>query len=787
MPIFSRRRRPDPPPPIEPVPTEQTRPQFQTRRRHDPLPLDPESPVPHPIAAGGLPLLRCGPLLRFCGIEYGDEGVRREGGHEGENENGAKKQRPSVWRGTVLVVVSGNMEDQVPAPEVMYTGEKVEDDIDAYEEGKRERRDDEGIGLAIGDEGDQQDTPSQLEGGAVNVGLQIQRKDVHDSPTVYTDDQGQTRRLIRAPAQLILSEDATLCYRYHINVELEPEERVVTYIIRGLGDRSTASSTAPDSVPAAPLVNKFHVPSTTSTMRILFHSCNGFSVGTDEASWSGPALWHDVSRAQTSTTLPSTSYHLLIGGGDQIYSDTLRVSGPLHSWAAKRNPLARRTYPYSPNLATAVHNFYRENYIQWFSTPPLSHATASIPSINMWDDHDIIDGYGSYVDSFMRCPVFLGLGRAAWKYYMVFQHHTPPDGALSSPSEKPESSWVLSPGVGRYIPFPSHSIYARLGRSFALLALDARTERTRRCICPPETYNAVFARLEQELQASHPSSHPNGIKHLLLLLGVPIAYPRLVWLESLLRSPVIAVLKVLNRRFGWGNAAFNQFDGSVDLLDDLDDHWCATVHKKERFVFLTRVQALALKYGVRVSFLSGDVHLAALGKFYSKIPPQVDTSEDEESEEAEARVLERDYRYMLNIISSAITNKPPPEAVAKLLARRNKIHKFDMFTHETLAPVFEKDVDGKEKGRRGAAVMPRRNYVVLQVGEGREWRNGAGRQGDLRVEFRVEKERGEPRGETVGYGVAVPALRIKPNLTIEIPAVTNNYGRLRDRGKGGRQ
>jgi len=32
---------------------------------------------------------------------------------------------------------------------------------------------------------------------------------------------------------------------------------------------------------------QFVVPSTTQSMRIMFHSCNGFSVGTDEDFWSG--------------------------------------------------------------------------------------------------------------------------------------------------------------------------------------------------------------------------------------------------------------------------------------------------------------------------------------------------------------------------------------------------------------------------------------------------------------------------------------------------------------------
>lgn len=40
--------------------------------------------------------------------------------------------------------------------------------------------------------------------------------------------------------------------------------------------------------------------------------------------------------------------------------------------------------------------------------------------------YKIIDGFGSYVDAFMRCDVFRGIGGTAHKYYMLFQHHLAP-------------------------------------------------------------------------------------------------------------------------------------------------------------------------------------------------------------------------------------------------------------------------------------------------------------------------------------------------------------------------
>ena len=45
----------------------------------------------------------------------------------------------------------------------------------------------------------------------------------------------------------------------------------------------------------------FFIPAITESMRIMFHSCNGFSVGTDEEAYSGACLWNDVGRVHAKT------------------------------------------------------------------------------------------------------------------------------------------------------------------------------------------------------------------------------------------------------------------------------------------------------------------------------------------------------------------------------------------------------------------------------------------------------------------------------------------------------
>ena len=130
------------------------------------------------------------------------------------------------------------------------------------------------------------------------------------------------------------------------------------------------------------------------------------------------------------------------------------------------------------------------------------------------------------------------------------------------------------------------------------------------------------------------------------------------------------------------------------------DHYTARQHKHERKELMLRLQAVAQEYSIRVTILGGDVHLAAVGRFYSN--PRLDLP------------IEQDHRYMVNLISSAITNKPPPKAVADLLARRNKIHHLNHETDETLMKIFDKDPGNSNKtGNFNKVTMPSRNYAII--------------------------------------------------------------------------
>lgn len=78
-----------------------------------------------------------------------------------------------------------------------------------------------------------------------------------------------------------------------------------------------------------------------------------------------------------------------IGGGDQIYNDGIRVSGPLREWSNIGNPKKRRNHPFPESLRLKCDDYYLKNYIRWYSTEPFASANGQIAQLNIWDDHDV--------------------------------------------------------------------------------------------------------------------------------------------------------------------------------------------------------------------------------------------------------------------------------------------------------------------------------------------------------------------------------------------------------------
>lgn len=481
-------------------------------------------------------------------------------------------------------------------------------------------------------------------------------------------------------------------YRYNINLTVTEVEQTVAYSING----------------SRKLNFQFFIQALSQSMNVVHFSCNGFSLATETAQFKS-SLWLDVLEKHD-----AQKYHVMLGNGDQIYSDAVKVhSEEIQKWAAKTKR-EKRAMKASPELYEELEEFYFTNYLGWFGqgywkgkgglTLQLLFpaAMATIPLVNIYDDHDIIDGFGSYKDKTMVADVFAAIGNTAYKYYMIFQHHTVPtlEGSVEDPQHLSDPSWILGDKPGPFIKQKNHSIFTRLGKEISLLAVDCRTERKLKEVVEPSTYRRIFTRVDKELDRT-------TTKHLLVMLGVPVLYPRLVWLEWLLTSKVLKPVRAMATSGIINKGLVNEFDGAVEVLDDLNDHWCSKNHKRERNKLIRDLMHLGALHGVRITILSGDVHLAAISRL------QLKKLHHHPHRDKPDILPEHDPRLMFNIISSAIVNAPPPDAMASLLNKRSKIHHYDSLTDEDVIPVFATEVDGS--ARANTQFLNKRNWSDLII------------------------------------------------------------------------
>lgn len=213
----------------------------------------------------------------------------------------------------------------------------------------------------------------------------------------------------------------------------------------------------------------FWVPAKGQMMNIAFHSGNGFNTGLDTKKFCGPdPLWRDILNEHQ--TRP---FHVMIGGGDQIFNDKVTTESPLfQEWLKIKNIEDQYDSPFVPEFRAELEGSFLKHYSTWFSQGLFSLVGSQIPMVNMWNDHEILEGYGAYPDEFMQAPVISGLGRIAFKYYLLFQHHS-----VLEETDNDEPSFLLGAEPGPYIRERSRNLFMSLGKGVALLGLDGRTER----------------------------------------------------------------------------------------------------------------------------------------------------------------------------------------------------------------------------------------------------------------------------------------------------------------------
>jgi hypothetical protein len=149
-----------------------------------------------------------------------------------------------------------------------------------------------------------------------------------------------------------------------------------------------------------------------------------------------------------------------------------------------------------------------------------------------------------------------------------------------------------------------------------VLVLDLRSERSQTQILAADTWNTVLDALD----------HTEGLRHLLVMSSIPVIHPDMSFIER----------------------GLGLVPGMQGIEDDLHDQWVSYNHRTERLRLVHRLLDFAEAKGTRVSIVSGDVHVAALGVVESVRRP--------------VRWL---YANVINQLTSSPIVHPPPQRIVR--------------------------------------------------------------------------------------------------------------------------
>jgi hypothetical protein len=390
--------------------------------------------------------MKCGPLLRYCGL-------RRESGR-------ASKER-EIWRGSVMIVTTDAQSSYKTPPTLRLFKQPMDilpppplevDDLDpAYVdpiEGQyKVSRTGKTLYVKPVDELMENEDLSRIED---DTGLFSQSRTTsgahgssHKSTRVHKKDGEKLGKVREIPGVRLYAERGVTFWRFNIEVELGSSQARVAYKINH-----------------GPAVG-FWVPAKGESMNIMFHSCNGFSFSVDSTQFCGPdPLWRDV--LNTHQTRP---FHVMLGGGDQIYNDAaMRQTTLFRQWTENKNPLQKHSAPFTEEMQNELEQFYLDRYAMWFSQGLFGMANSQIPMVkyvtsvyelrvrqtltspfSVWDDHDIIDV--SYIHDIRNS--LTDLDRASDHIPIISCKRLSSRASVRSPS-----STTCSSNISRYQPRP---------------------------------------------------------------------------------------------------------------------------------------------------------------------------------------------------------------------------------------------------------------------------------------------------------------------------------------------
>jgi len=506
---------------------------------------------------------------------------------------------------------------------------------------------------------------------------------------------------LRSEFSLISSLSRGKFWRAEIAIPLTPLDQVCDYQI--LIDAQPASYAPTRNALLADW--SFFCPAAKQRVQLAFASCNGFSSDKLRAQHPAPIdyLWQRMQQQQAAhmanvdyTEVVDAPYAALIMGGDQIYADAIfNEKQPLYAWSQK--PLKEQlSAPVSDTLRQRIDQFYLDTYIRsWTQSAALRYCLASIPSIMMWDDHDIIDGWGSQPYRLETSPTYRAMFDSAKKYFTLFQVRGINNRALQQRNTA-----------------PAHFGMTLRFRDYGVLVMDNRSQRTLQNIMgsgKPDFIQGLSA-LQADWQAG---------QKLLVLSGVPFLYRHFSESENNIRLSI-------------------QFDA----YDDMADHWRFSTHYDEMCSILQRLlqfqAALQANTPTKVFIISGDVHVAASGSYRE----QTGTGNT-------AGLGNSGTGHIVQLISSGIVHPPPLSMEQSVIRLASSVTQpdIDLGGGSVLSATLRKDASGNR-------FLFHRNYACMHEGSDHKvWVNWHYETIDFPHANDLAVAAQKPLGPTLGYQV----------------------------------
>ncbi|CAK7228874.1 hypothetical protein SBRCBS47491_007057 [Sporothrix bragantina] len=449
--------------------------------------------------------------------------------------------------------------------------------------------------------------------------------------------------------------------------------------------------------------------------RFLAHSGNDFSPLTSQSDRNRLGgvdfMWKDVLQKN----VECGGFHVQLGLGDQIYADRLWREVPLlQQWLAISGRENRKNVQWTARHEEDTTHAYFHYYTSHFDQPFLREAFAQIPHVLQVNDHDIFDGFGSYPAYMQQTAIFKNIGRIAIEMYLLFQHHTTIEILRNVHTD--QDLFTITGAGWHFVKY--------LGPAMVVVGPDCRSERTQTRVLAGPTYQGLFPKV---------ALLPPSVQHCIWMVSVPIVYPRMETVETLantlqtgkkavnttynllgkVTSSVAGVVggkEVVQQGFSSVKKAIgksglmgnylNNF-GEIGITEELRDLWTHESKDLERTYLIRTLQGIAQQKGIRMTFLSGDVHCCGAGLVHDPSHPS-------------------DHKTMYQIVTSPIVGAPSSNYLMKML-HNNKLLYVPLNGHlstnevsdtkEDMMEIFQVDASGQP--REYKKLMNRRNYLAV--------------------------------------------------------------------------